>query len=184
MARLRTVGAMDDLVWYVAYGSNMCPERLGCYLAGGRPVGASRTYLGARDPRPPRRSEPLWLRHVVVFAGVSRIWDGGGVAFLEPTPRSDAVSPAVGHLLGREQLADIVAQENGGESPGPELVELPGEGRLLRVAAGRYDSLLGLRPIDGHAAVSLTAASRPVANDPSPAYCAAMERGRAHWWPR
>ena len=39
----------DDPVWYVAYGSNLRAARFGCYLAGGRPDGACRTYDGCRD---------------------------------------------------------------------------------------------------------------------------------------
>jgi hypothetical protein len=32
----------EDLVWYVAYGSNMRAARFGCYISGGRPRGARR----------------------------------------------------------------------------------------------------------------------------------------------
>ena len=46
--------ATDDPVWYVAYGSNMSAARFGCYISGGRPPGARRTYLGCRDQSPPR----------------------------------------------------------------------------------------------------------------------------------
>ena len=46
----------DDPVWYVAYASNLCADRLRCYLAGGRPPGSRRTYQGGRDPSPPTAS--------------------------------------------------------------------------------------------------------------------------------
>ncbi|SDK77887.1 hypothetical protein SAMN05428985_10622 [Nocardioides sp. YR527] len=41
---------MSSEVWYVSYGSNMCRDRLGAYLLGGRPDGARRSYVGARTP--------------------------------------------------------------------------------------------------------------------------------------
>ena len=32
-------------VWYASYGSNLARDRFLCYLEGGRPKGATRTYL-------------------------------------------------------------------------------------------------------------------------------------------
>ncbi len=176
------------LVWYVAYGSNMVPHRLACYLGGGRPEGSDRTYLGTRDPRPPRESRAVSVPHRLFFAGVSRVWGGGGVAFIEqeagierPGGRQVA-TPAVAHLISVEQLSDLVAQENGGEAPGDLISDLPECGRSVVVADGRYDVLVGLEPIDGRPAVALTAGSPPSPNPPSPAYGAMVRRGRRTWW--
>jgi hypothetical protein len=44
----------DEPIWYVASGSNLFRDRLGCHLAGGRPSGGARHYQGCRDPRPAR----------------------------------------------------------------------------------------------------------------------------------
>ena len=42
-------------VWYVSYGSNMCRDRLRCYIEGGRPRGGALEYVGARDDTLPAR---------------------------------------------------------------------------------------------------------------------------------
>lgn len=34
----------EPLVWYAAYGSNLAAARFRCYVVGGRPAGAARTY--------------------------------------------------------------------------------------------------------------------------------------------
>ena len=75
--------ATDDPVWYLAYGSNMSAARFGCYISGGRPRGARRTYLGCRDQSLPRRDIGIHLAGGLTFAGESRVW-GGGMAFYNP----------------------------------------------------------------------------------------------------
>lgn len=83
-------------VWYVAYGSNMCAERLGRYLA------------GARDSTGPREWLPVTLPGTVYFAGESLVW-GGGRAYYDPTAQGTA--PARAYLLGGEQFDYVKAQE-------------------------------------------------------------------------
>ena len=168
-------------VWYVAYGSNMVPERLACYLAGGTPPGARRTYLGARDATPPRESRPLVIPHRVFFAGVSRVWGGGGVAFAEPRATHGTRTPAAAYLLEHSQLEDLVEQENGGESPGPEIARLPSDGQRHELAFARYDLLIGLAPIDGAPAVLHTTSLPPPENPPSGDYERMLAQGRGHW---
>ena len=48
---MRTSGAEpanEREVFYAAYGSNLCAERFGCYLSGGRPPGLARTHTRGR----------------------------------------------------------------------------------------------------------------------------------------
>lgn len=99
---------MDSEVWYVSYGSNMCLDRLACYLGGGQPIGAAVTYVGARDSSMPRADRPVELPGSIYFAGTSPIW-GGGVAFYdhdEPGPTT-----ARAYRITAEQFADVAAQE-------------------------------------------------------------------------
>lgn len=42
-----------EQVWYASYGSNLSSRRFSCYLCGGRPPGAIRTYPGAHDRTAP-----------------------------------------------------------------------------------------------------------------------------------
>ena len=56
---------MTELVWYVAYGSNLSRARLQEYLDRGP------------DPSPPRDDRPLTIGHPLFFAGRSKVWTGG-----------------------------------------------------------------------------------------------------------
>ena len=98
----------EDPVWYLAYGSNMNAARFGCYVSGGRPAGAHRTYLGCRDQSPPRCDVGIQLAGGLSFAGESTVW-GGGIAFYDP--HADGELAARAYLLTFGQLSDVVAQE-------------------------------------------------------------------------
>jgi hypothetical protein len=85
-------------LWYAAYGSNLARDRFENYLSGGRPVGATRHYPGARDSSPPIDDRPLLLPGRLFFAWESPTW-GGGIAFYDPPartgspPSSSPISP-------------------------------------------------------------------------------------------
>lgn len=107
----------NGLVWYVSYGSNMAQERFLCYVQGGRPSGAQRTYTGCRDATAPQDSCAWQLPGQVVFAGTFYAWDpnGAGAALFFPDPGHRSVARA--WLVTKEQFADVVAAENG-HAPG------------------------------------------------------------------
>lgn len=150
----RTPLRPDAPVWYVAYGSNMSAGRLRCYLAGGRPPGASRTYPGARDPRMPAASAPVELPGALYFATHSPVWQGGR-AFYDPTAPGTCWARA--HLLTAAQLSDIAAQEMY-EPPGRDLDLSPvlatGHARL---GPGRYETLVCPGALHGHPLLTFTA---------------------------
>ena len=100
--------AEDDLVWYVAYGSNLQAARFGCYLAGGRPPGARREYAGCRDTTPWRAAAPVTVPGRLCFGGVSPTW-GGGLALLDAD--ADGQTRGRAYLLTAGQLRDVAAQE-------------------------------------------------------------------------
>ncbi len=128
---------MQQLVWYVSYGSNMCRDRLMCYLRGGRPPGAHRSYPGARDHTPPRAEAALSLPGRVYFAGESPVW-GGGVAFYDPDgPPPLGGTPARGYLLTAQQFADVAAQEMSREPGSSDSLEQVLGGHL---PSGRYEA--------------------------------------------
>lgn len=143
----------QDLVWYVAYGSNLKASRLRCYLAGGRPPGATRTYSGCRDGSAPRAVLELCVPGAMAFGGRSTVW-GGGVAVYDPS--ADGVLAARAYLLTRDQVGDLVAQETR-RPPGTDLDLSPGS----LVGAGLYDTVVGLGVRDGVPMLTLTA-GRPV----------------------
>ena len=151
---MRVVTVTDALVWYVSYGSNMSAERLRCYLSGGRPSGADRTYLGARDPSPPREDRAVWLPGGVYFAYESSVWTGG-MAFYDP----DLVGrvPARAYLVTGEQFSDIVNQEMRRDvNTELDLADVIAEGRS-QLPRGRYEVLLRVGHLDGHPMLTFTA---------------------------
>ena len=96
------------LVWYAAYGSNLDADRFRCYLHGGCPPGASRTYPGVRDPADPLDDRPFRMAGRLVFAGGSPTW-GGGIAFHDADAPGDVLARA--YLLTGRQLVDVLEQE-------------------------------------------------------------------------
>lgn len=127
---------MADLVWYVAYGSNLGRARLRRYLDRGP------------EPTPPRADRPMTIGPAVFFAGESQVW-GGGRAYLDHTMVEPARTPARAWLLTRVQWDHLHARESGsdhtaGTEPGSLAV-----GEVRVVGEGRYDALIGLGRHDG-----------------------------------
>ena len=135
---------MNALVWYVAYGSNLSQDRFACYVQGGQPAGARRSYPGCRDRTPPREVVGLRLPGRVRFGGLSRVW-GGGLAFLDPEA-GDGEVVARGYLIGTDQLDEVHSLER------------------------RYDSRSKVGDRDGLPMVALTSSEHHEPAAPSAAY--------------
>jgi hypothetical protein len=163
----------DDLVWYVAYGSNTSAARFGCYIGGGRPPGARRTYLGCRDPSPPRRDSAIHLAGGLTFAGQSRVW-GGGIAFYDP--HADGELAARAYLLSFGQLSDVVAQETR-RPVGSDLVLDGGVERRWRVSSYVYETLLHVGDRDGLPMFTITSLQDLEPTPPSAPYLRTMLEG-------
>ncbi|GAA4660758.1 histone deacetylase [Gordonia humi] len=181
-----------DRLWYVSYGSNLCADRLACYLRGGRPDGGLRDYPGARDPAPPVDSRAVTLPGGIFFAGESRTWRGG-MAFYDHTVAGPA--PAAAYLITVEQFADVAAQESDREPVADGPVEAAvRDPRLLRddgdthvVDDGLYGRLLRVATVDGVPALTFTSVHGTDSVDhtaPSTAYLAMIGRGlrETHGW--
>ena len=174
----------EKLVWYVSYGSNMHADRLTVYLSGGTPPGASRTYPGSRDKRPPRRDAAVWLPGEVYFATHSPVW-GGGRAFYDPTLPGKAAARA--WLISVEQFSDIFAQEMYREPDVDlNLTEVLTNGRA-QFGGGRYETLIYCGDLDGYPLLTFTAPWRAAEKPhviPSLAYLRVLAAGlmAAHGW--
>lgn len=169
-------------LWYAAYGSNMASDRFRCYLAGGCPPGAARTYPGARDRTLPRERRPVRLEGSVYFAWESPTW-GGGIAFYDPAAAGRR-SIGVAYRLTLGQFSDVVAQEMH-RDPGTDLDidDLWDLGRH-RLGPGRYESLHVVGRIDDLPVVTFTTPSPLPHNPPAATYLATMARGISdtHGW--
>jgi hypothetical protein len=167
-------------VFYAAYGSNLCAERFGCYLSGGRPPGSAHVHKGARDPRPVSTWRTVWVSGTLYFAGTSRHW-GGAPAFIDLDPAAQTEVALRAYKVTWGQLEDVRAQESARASTPLELeARTLVEGFSTVVGSGRYDRLACLGSIEGIPVVTLTAPWRlaeVTAAAPSLAYLATLVRG-------
>ena len=155
----------QDLVWYVAYGSNLSAARFGCYLAGGCPPGSFRTYEGCRDRSPPRRADGVLLPGGLTFAGASSVW-GGGMAFFDPT--ADATVAARAYQVTFGQFSDIVAQE--ARHPVAEDLVLSEGTRQWPTPSGVYETVLHLDDRNGLPMLTITSLQELDPKPPTAAY--------------
>jgi hypothetical protein len=160
----------------------MLESRFLCYLRGGRPEGAARTYPGARDRALPLASAPLWLAGGVYFATRSPVWGGGRALYDPQLPRRAA---ARGYLITAGQFSDVAAQEMYLE-PGADLdlgPLLTGQGTRLKVGEGHYQTLILAGWRDGVPVITFTAPWRcgglgaPPLTPPGEAYLIVLGRG-------
>jgi hypothetical protein len=157
-----------DLVWYIAYGSNLCRARFERYLAAIDPV------------RPPIADRTLWLGHRLFFAHESRVWTGGS-AFVDPIA-GETTTRARAWLIDRAQFVSVLSQENGGAivSVDDSMWSL-GVGEAIATTDQRYGLVVGCTPIDGVPALTFTTPGvpLPVATRPSPDYVDVIATGLA-----
>ncbi|WP_040791161.1 hypothetical protein [Nocardia paucivorans] len=184
--------AATEYVWYAAYGSNMNPDRLRCYLLGGAPAGGTNPTVdrrpeppsGCRDGTAPPRSIPLTLPGLLYFATESAVWTGGR-AFYDPDVPATIWVRA--YLLTLSQFSDIAAQEMY-RPPGVDLdpAEAIRTGRS-RIGPGRYETLVCPTIHNGLPVLTFTAPWRRrdlPGNPPAPAYLRHIATGLldTHHW--
>ncbi|MDO4437318.1 MAG: gamma-glutamylcyclotransferase family protein [Coriobacteriaceae bacterium] len=112
----------QNLVWYVAYGSNIKYERLNYYIQGGTCPYNGKTYEACNNASAPLACEPCALPYGVYFGNESPAWHGFGVAFLDTSQPGFALGRA--YLITREQLDHIHTWEGRGSNWYPAEVEL------------------------------------------------------------
>lgn len=107
-------------IWYASYGSNISFERFMCYIQGGKPEGATKTYQGCTDKTPPLDQKPIKIPHELYFAKVAGVWNGGGVCFINPEKSKNAGTLGNMYLITRQQFLELVQQENNAK----EIIEI------------------------------------------------------------
>jgi len=111
------MGKEKDYIWYASYGSNISMDRFLCYIQGGKPKGASRTYEGCTDKSLPLDNKSIKIPHQLYFAKQAQVWNGGGVAFINPQLNQTAKTLGRMYLITKAQFAEVVMQENALDSP-------------------------------------------------------------------
>ncbi|MHC5067906.1 MAG: histone deacetylase [Planctomycetota bacterium] len=166
----------DDLIWYVAYGSNLLSARFDCYLIGGKAPGATRKDPGARDDSPPHDERAMFLPYPLSFAGRFASWQGGGAAVLDPQRDDSVQTLARGYLITRAQFEDVLRQENA--DPAIIATDLPLEAGVSAVIGdGPYARVLCLGEQDGVPLYTCTAAADVEAAAPSKPYLQCLIAG-------
>ncbi len=191
---------MDDgageRIWYVAYGSNLCRDRLMAYLegtvaplrrdaAGGAERAGPRkarygAHRGCSDPTPPADDRWLDIGHRVSFRGTSRRW-GGGVAFVALAPEPGVATEVRAWLLTAAQVLGVAAQEGRlAEVPGRALLDrLTHVGATAALGGGWYDTILRLPDVEGRMALTVTTSRALPATETTEPYLATIAAGRA-----
>ena len=97
--------------WYASYGSNLWEERFLCYIRGGQPEGATKSYPGCTDKTLPMDKEEIYICSEMYFAKSSGNWEHGGVAFIKT--HFDEQHQTLGrmYLITKEQFIEVVKQE-------------------------------------------------------------------------
>jgi len=172
-----------QLIWYVAYGSNLSRERFCHYLRGGRRDGVERDYPGCRDTSDELDSFGLLITGGVYFAGRSLGWRGG-MAFYDPEALGEVAARA--YLITAEQFVDVLAQETL-RSPGMALDLTPAfRGDRYSNGVGGYPILVLVGCHRGVPLVTFTRDRRSASTllAPTVLYLAAMATGlrEAHGW--
>lgn len=176
-------------VWYVSYGSNMCRDRLLCYIRGGQPVGATVCYEGARDASEPRDDAAVLLPGCLYFAGNSHVWGEGGMAFYDHTVPGP--TPARAYRITVQQFADVAAQEmHKLPDPGNPIEQVIAggiSGGRHSAGPGHYETLIEVGERDGIPMYTFTAPGgmHEVARTrPSERYLTTIATGlrEAHAW--
>ncbi|WBL23893.1 hypothetical protein [Zunongwangia sp. HRR-M8] len=100
-----------ERIWYACYGSNLMEDRFLCYVAGGTPKGAKRTYVGCEDKALPKANKSFIINHELYFAKSSKTWSGGAAAFIRPNEDKTAKTYGKIYSISKGQFVDLVKQE-------------------------------------------------------------------------
>jgi hypothetical protein len=161
---------------YLAYGSNVDPDRLQAYITGSDATSPYGAHVGSADHTPVRMLGTAWVRGHLRFGGTSLRW-GGGVALADQRVREPQLF-VVRYEVSRRQLVDLVGQENRNTVATIDWDVLDRDGRC-RVAEHLYDTLAAPGPDPSE--VLLTSGSHGPRRPPAERYLAVLQAGlRAH----
>ena len=150
---------MTDLVWYTAYGSNLCESRFMAYINGSDGSLWPKTR-GCRDKTRPIKNRTGTIPGKIYFAEHSKNWDDGGVAFYDPTVKNSTTFVRM-YLVTLDQFNDIFLQENGlDDGDITAIVSQLTENSGTIYGTGWYREILRLPDVDGHPALTFTSPVR------------------------
>jgi hypothetical protein len=166
-------------IWYASYGSNTMNERFFCYLKGGLVPGNNRQFNGCADRSLPIDESPTVIHHRLYFAKRSRSWNDGGVAFIAVDPSPNERTLGKMFLIKRNQLPEILQQENNREeSPSINFEQLLVNRSIVVWDDAWYGRLIHLGTKNGHGIVTFThATNQTIFRAPSTEYLKTIVKG-------
>lgn len=170
----------DAYIWYACYGSNIRKARFLCYIQGGTPVGAIKSFEGCRDTTEPVDSRPFVLNRELYFAKESVTWNGGGIGFLKPEADSKFKTYGRIYKISIGQFKDLLKQELRVKENIPvDLYQLRCDGFFNCLPEGRYGHLIHLGEIEDLPVISFSSERflRDEINPPAEAYLSTIIRG-------
>ncbi len=170
----------DAYIWYACYGSNIRKARFLCYIQGGTPAGAVRSFEGCTDTTEPLDSRPFQINRELYFAKKAVTWNGGGIGFLKPDKDSQSKTYGRIYKISLGQFKDLLKQELRVKGNVPvNLERLKCDGFFNCLPEGRYGHLLHLGEIEGLPVISFSSERflKEQINPPAEAYLSTIIRG-------
>lgn len=113
----------EEMVWYVAYGSNLLEERLKYYIEGGLCVYNNRYYTGCKDKTLFSETRPAIIPYDMYYSNFNKgSWQNSAVSFLDLSHPGKAYGRA--YKIKRSQLNDIHLQEGSSALWYPNCIQL------------------------------------------------------------
>ena len=170
----------NRMIWYASYGSNMLAERFRCYISGGRPEGAQRTYKGCTNRIFPEKIKPVRIPAELYFARRSKTWHGGGICFLKPEIDENQTTLGRMYLIAPDQFCELVKQESRYEGDlHLDLEQAIEQGSMLLPINSWYAKILFLGYEEGQPVFTFTCTGflEKELNPPHPAYLNMIRSG-------
>lgn len=113
----------EEMVWYVAYGSNLLEERLRYYMEGGYCIYNDRNYRGCNDKTLFVETRPIMIPYDMYYANYDKgSWEHSAVSFLDVSHSGCAYGRA--YKIKKSQLNDIHVQEGRSSNWYPSMMQL------------------------------------------------------------
>lgn len=129
--------SQEEMIWYVAYGSNLLEERLKYYIEGGFCEYNNKHYQGCKDKTLFLETRPVMIPYNMYYSNFNKgAWENSAVSFLDLSKSGKAYGRA--YKIKRSQLDDIHLQEGKGSFWYPNCIQLDDIDGLSAYAIANY----------------------------------------------
>lgn len=161
-----------ELLWYVAYGSNLLARRFMSYITGEYFEEFSRRHRGCPDKTPPHQIVSMTIPGKILFASHADHWQGMVAAFYDASDKLSQTKVRA-YLITQDQFEHILAQEcNVAHPVRIDLSALQQTGHQ-DIGNGSYyfNRLVYLGERDRHPLITFTSSdTNLISMEPGPAY--------------